>query len=238
MTCTCGAAPSQLQATCNTLFSIQENMVATTGDKVLVVNIKIFGTCSLKPSISGLLHCMPAPTAWTGFVASVQMPGGNPLLQTSAIQCATGGCISFQNSGQTKPNKVVTNPDSPQIDALKRAAKEAVPFCEDGEKKAVRKETAPFREESEKKKAVKKEILRMYWADDKGEQKTLSELPVGQEVSLFIETVGMEEGESILIELRDNDGRTYKNGEKTMKFTATVESDDTVYVDNVKIEFQ
>jgi hypothetical protein len=48
----------------------------------------------------------------------------------------------------------------------------------------------------------------------------------------------MEEGESILIELRDNDGRTYKNGEKTMKFTATVESDDTAYVDNVKIEFQ
>jgi len=223
LTCTCGAAPSQLQVTSNTFYFIQGNLTATTNDKAPMVNIMPFGTCSLKPSTSGFLPCVPAPTVWTGFLASVQVVSGNPLLKTSTIQCATGGCISFQNSGQMKPHKVVINPNSPQIDVLKQAAKEAVPFCEECEKK---------------KKAVKKEILRMYWVDDKGEQKTLSELPIGQEVSLCVETRGIEEGESILIELKDNAKRTYKNGEKTMKFTTTVESDDTAYVDNVKIEFQ
>ena len=83
--CTCGAAPSQLQVTSNMLFSVQGNMVASTSDKIPMTNIMPFGTCTMKPSITGFLPCVPAPTAWTGFQASVEIPGGNPLLNTSTI---------------------------------------------------------------------------------------------------------------------------------------------------------
>jgi hypothetical protein len=240
MTCTCGAAPSQLQATCNTLFSIQGNMAATTGDKVPMVNIKPFGTCSLKPSISGFLPCMPAPTAWTGFVASVQMPGGNPLLQTSTIQCATGGCISFQNSGQMKPNKVVTMPNSPQIDALKRAAKEAAPFCEDSEKKKAGINPDSHQEEFRGKKTeIKPKILRIYFMDERGEPRELEELDEGREVTLCVAVEDGGEGDKIDVEITDTQGRQFKDGKTSMKFTdLVVEADNTAYVDNFAYEFK
>ena len=129
--CTMGAAPSQLQVTSNTMFSVQGNMVATTSDRVPLVNIQPFGACSAKRG----RPCVPSPTVWSGFRTSVSMPGGNPLLSTSTILCAGGGgCISFQNSGQMKPHKVGINTTDPQIDALKRAAKDAVPFVEDFER--------------------------------------------------------------------------------------------------------
>jgi hypothetical protein len=45
----------------------------------------------------------------------VQIPGGNPLVDTSKIQCSCGGMISFQNSGQMKPNKVETKQNRIEI---------------------------------------------------------------------------------------------------------------------------
>jgi len=48
LTCTCGAAPAQLQVTSNMMLSVQGNMVATTGDKAPMVNIMPFGTCTMK----------------------------------------------------------------------------------------------------------------------------------------------------------------------------------------------
>ena len=135
--CTGGAAPSKLQVTSNTSFSVQGNMVATISDKVPPVNIQPFGACSAKNG----KPCVPSPTVWSGFRTSVNIPGGNPLLDTSTILCATGGgCISFQNSGQMKPQKVVINPDGPQIEALKRAARDAVPFVEDFERNREERE--------------------------------------------------------------------------------------------------
>lgn len=80
--------------------------------------------------------------------------------------------------------------------------------------------------------------MQIYWMDDNGEQKLLSELPIGREVTLCVETRGMDEGETVKIELRDNDGRTYKNGQNILKFTAKVESDNIAYIDNVKIEYR
>ena len=223
MTCACGAAPSQLEVTSNTFYFIQGKLAATTADNVPMVNIRPFGTCTMKPTMGGFLPCIPAPTMWSGFVDSVRVGRGFPLLNTSTIQCAIGGMISFQNSGQMKPNKTRVNPSSPQIDALLRAAKEAKPFCE----------ICEYVEEE-----VKKEITRIYWLDENGKERLLSELPIGKEVTVCVETKGVEEGETVHVELKDNDGRTYKNGQKTLKLSGEVEVDNTVYIDNVKIEFE
>jgi hypothetical protein len=122
-----------------------------------------------------------------------------------------------------KPNKVVINPNSPQIDVLKRAAIDAVPFVEECEKKE---------------KNEKKQIIRIFWVDDKGKQKTLDKLPIGKEITLCIETKGIGEGEKIKVEIKDNDGRTYKNGEKTLKFRGNVELDGVAYIDGVKLEYK
>ncbi|WP_081852550.1 DUF4280 domain-containing protein [Prevotella sp. 10(H)] len=219
MTCTNGAAPVQLLVTANTLFSVQGNMVATTSDKAPINNIPSFGACAAKNGSS----CVPSTMTWTGFLASVQIPGGNPLLKTSMIMCSCGGCIKFQNSGQIKPNKLVTIPNSLQIETLKRAAQNATPFCEECEKKKQEK---------------KKEITRIFWVDEEGDQRTLSELPCGKEITLCVETKGVSEGEIINIELNDKDGRIYKGEKETLKFSATVESDNTAYIDAVKLEYE
>jgi len=223
LTCTCGAAPSQLQVTSNTFFSIQGNLAATTNDKAPMVNIKPFGTCTLKPSTGGFLPCIPAPTVWTGFVASVEIGTGNALLQTSTIQCTMGGCISFQNSGQMKPQKIVTSPDSPQIDALERAAIEAIPFCEECEKKEQKKNP---------------EILRIYWMDENGEPRNLSELLPEQSVTVCIDVDDGMSGETIDITINAPEGKTFKDGGNQKKYSnLKVEDDNTAYIDNFTIEY-
>jgi hypothetical protein len=121
-----------------------------------------------------------------------------------------------------KAAKVVLNPDSPQIQALKKAALEAVPFCEECEKK----------EET-----TKKEIVRMYCITEDGEVKTLEKLPIDEEFTLCVETKGMNEREKITIDMEDADGRTYKSGEKIIKLKGAVEVDGTAYIDGVRIEF-
>jgi hypothetical protein len=184
---------------------------------------------------------MPAPAAWTGFAAFVQVPGGNQLLQTSTIQCATGGCISFQNSGQMKPDKVVTNPNSPQIDALKRAAKEAAPFCEEFEKKqkAARKETAPFREEGEKKKEKEKKAraVDVYWVDEDSEKRHYEIFP-DCEVTLCIETIDYTPGETLTLDYFPAKGRKFKGNKDKLTVSGKVGDDGIVCVKNFKVEYE
>ncbi|NDV65234.1 DUF4280 domain-containing protein [Bacteroides sp. 224] len=221
LVCTGGAAPSVLQVTSNTLSFIQGNAVATTSDKIPNTNIMPFGTCKLKPFSP---PCVPAPIMWTGFVASVEMPGGNPLLNTSKIQCACGGMISFQNSGQMKSNKVVVNPSSPQIDALRKAALEAVPFCEECEKR---------------KREEKPKILKIYWMDEQGEPRTLSELEEGKEVTLCVDVEEGGAGEMIDIVIDAEEGRKFDNGNSQLIFeNLLVEDDNTAYIDNFKFKYE
>jgi len=223
LTCTCGAAPSQLQVTSNTFYSVQGNTVATTNDKAPMANIMPFGTCSLKPVTGGFLPCVPAPTVWTGFLTSVQVGSGNPLLKTSTIQCGTGGCISFQNSGQMKPEKVVINPSSPQIDVLQRAAIEAVPFCEECEKKKQEKNP---------------KILRIYWMDEQGEPRGLSELLTEQPVTVCIDVDDGMSGETIDITINAPEGKSFKDGGTQKKYSnLIIEDDNTAYIDNFTLEY-
>ena len=223
LTCSCGAAPSQLEVTSNTFFSIQDKMAATTNDKAPMVNIKPFGTCSLKPMFpAGFQPCVPSPTAWTGFVASVEIGSGNALLETSTIQCAIGGCISFQNSGQLKPHKVVTNPGSPQIDALTQAAKEASPFCEECEKK--------------KSKEKKARAVDVYWMEDDSDERHYETFP-DYEVTLYIETIDYTPGETLTLDYFPPKDKKFKGKKDKLTLSGKIDDFGMVCVKNFKVEY-
>jgi hypothetical protein len=132
---------------------------------------------------------------------------------------AGGGCISFQNSGQMKPNKVVINPNSPQIDALKRAAQEESPFCEECEKKE---------------KEVKPKIVRIYWMDEENNQemKELGVLEENRDVTIFFDIEGNEEhiGKNISLDLFAPEGFFFENGADKKTFSAKIEEGDGIYL--------
>lgn len=210
MTCTCGTVPSQLQITSNTFFFIQGNLAATTNDKVAMTNIMPFGTCLLQPVMSGFLPCMPAPAAWTGFAPTVQLETGNLLLQTATIQCATGGLISFQNSGQINPQKVTTGASRVTVESIKKTEDTKNP-----------------------------EILRIYWTDkQESGSRELSELEEGKEVTLCVEVEEGGKGESLDVEISAPQGVRFKNGQTSLKFeNLMVGADNIACVENFKIEY-
>jgi hypothetical protein len=219
--CTGGSAPSQLQVTSNSLLSVQGNMVATVSDKIPNTNIMPFGTCSLKPFSP---PCVPAPLMWIGFLNSVEIPGGNPLLKTSTIQCACGGMIRFQNSGQMKPAKVVLNPTSPQIEALKKAALDAVPFCEECEKRKEQKEPV---------------ITNIYWIDENGEMRTINELLPKQVVTLCLDVEEGGRGKTIDLVIEAEESNKFKGGKPKLEYKGLlVEDDNTAYIDDFSIEYE
>lgn len=223
LVCTCGTTPTPLQTTGNTLTSVQGQFIATTADKAPMANIKPFGPCKMKPTLTGYAPCVPAPVAWTGFLTSIQLPGGNPLLKTSMLQCSCGGMIQFQDSGQKKSAKVVINPSSPQIDALKKAAIEAIPFCEECEKK---------------KKAAKPKILKVYWMDEQGEPRQLSELCEGQKVTLCIEVEEGGAGSTVDVKIIPPDGKTYKGKKLAYEYKGlSIEDDNFAYIENFTVEY-
>lgn len=222
--CSCGSTPSKLQVISNTLYLVQGQLVATTSDKVPMVNIKPFGTCTLKPTISGFAPCMPVPTVWSGFITSVQIPGGNPLLKTSMIQCGCGGLISFQDSGQMKGDKVVLNPSSPQISVLKQAAIDAVPFCEECAKKE---------------KQLKPQIISIFWIDEESDEPhELSELEEKKEVTLCVEVEEGGAGKTADLQIQAPTGRTFKGNKPSLDYKGIfVEEDNIGYIDMFKIEY-
>lgn len=224
LVCTCGTTPTPLQTTGNTLTSVQGQFIATTADKAPMANIKPFGPCKMKPTLTGYAPCVPAPTAWTGFLTSIQLPGGNPLLKTSMLQCSCGGMIQFQDSGQKKSAKVVINPSSPQIDALKKAAIEATPFCEECEKK----------KQQEKKKVRAVDVC---WMDDESDERHYDVFP-DYEVTLYVETVDYTPGETLTLDVFPEEGKKFKGGKDKMSISGKVREDGSVCVKNFKVEYE
>lgn len=217
--CTGGSCPSKLQVTSNSLLSVQGNEVATISDKIPMTNIMPFGSCKLKPFSP---PCVPAPIMWTGFLNSVEIPGGNPLLKTSTIQCACGGMISIQNSGQVKAAKVVINPDSPQIRTLKKAAQEATPFCE----------------ECEKLKKAKKQIraVDVYWMEEGSEERHYEVIPE-YEVTLYIETIDYEPNEQLTLDYYPPEGRLFLGKNDKLTITGNVNIEGILCISNFKVEY-
>jgi hypothetical protein len=249
--CNCGTIPTPLQVTSQTLVSVQGQNVATISDKSAMTNIKPFGQCKLKPTISGYAPCVPVPTVWAGFVNLVQIPGGNPLLKRSTIPCGGGGIIKFKDSGQKRSAKVVVNPSSPQIVALRKAAILGIAFCEECEKKkpevdeAVKKKTAQkqtglvlgISSQREKKKALKK-ILRIYWIDEYNEPHELSELQTGQYVTMCIDVEDGAEGETLDVSIEAPIGKRFKGGGIIKNYSGIlIDADNTAYIDNFSLEY-
>lgn len=221
LVCTGGTAPSTFYVKANTLLHVQGNAVGTTSDKIPNTNIMPFGSCTMQRRNP---PCMPAPTAWVGFLTSVQIPGGNPLLNTSTIQCACGGKISFQNSGQMRAAKVILNPDSPQIRALRKAAQEGTPFCEECEKK---------------KRELKPKIINIYWMDEEGEMRTLGELKIKQKVTLCIDVEDGWVGKTVDLTLTADEGKVFETGSDKKNYNGLlVESDNTAYIDDFMVEYK
>jgi len=218
--CTAGSAPSKLQVTANSLLYIQGNEVATVSDKIPNTNIMPFGSCSLQRN----KLCTPRPTVWTGFVNSVEIPGGHPLLDTSTIRCVHGGVIGFMDSGQMRANKVTLGPGSSQIEALKKTALVAAPFCQECEKKEASQSA---------------EILRIYWMDEQGEMRWLEELFPGQKVTLCIEVEDGNVGKTVDLLLEAPENERFKGGKTKLEYRGLrIEEDNTAYINDFLIEYE
>lgn len=221
--CTCGMLPTPLQVSSNTLTLVQGQYIATTADCAPIANIVPFGLCKMKPTIAGFLPCIPVPSAWTGFLASIQILGNNPLLKTSTIACGCGGMILFQDSGQKKNNKVLINPSSPQITALKKAAIAGTPFCEECEKK------------NQQEKKIR--AIDVYWMDDESDKRHYDVFP-DYEVTLYVETIDYTEGESISLDIFSDDGMLFKGKKDKITISGNTNAEGIVCVQNFKIEYE
>ena len=94
--CDKGASPTPIKVTSQTFMKIDGKLQATEEDKQPNVNIKPFGSCSLKNGNA----CVPAPTVWKD-TSVFEIDGKKELLDSSSFQCAVGGKISIVKSSQS-----------------------------------------------------------------------------------------------------------------------------------------
>jgi hypothetical protein len=93
--CDKGASPTPIKVTSQTFMKIDGKLQATEEDKQPNVNIKPFGSCSLKNGNA----CVPAPTVWKD-TSVFEIDGKKELLDSSSCQCAIGGKITIVKSSQ------------------------------------------------------------------------------------------------------------------------------------------
>jgi len=204
------------------------------------------------------MPCIPVTVApWVPPNATVLIGNMPSLLDNGKCMCAWGGNISIVFPGQAtvqtgasgagsassgsagsaaKTNINTSDKDTKQQNkVLKKAAQQGTPFCEECQKKKEKEKE----EEEKKEKEKKKEITRIFWIDESdGEQKSLSQLPAGKEITVVVATKNIDDGEEIEVEIKDKNGRKYKGGKETMNFSAKVEADGCAYVEKVKLEYE
>ncbi len=93
--CDKGSMPSIFQPTHGKGVTLSGITASNSLDKVPNQHIMPFGTCSVQNG----KPCTPAPLEWQD-TYPVKIKGGTTLLKKSCIQCATGGKMTFLNSGQ------------------------------------------------------------------------------------------------------------------------------------------
>jgi len=262
--CSFGVAPATLMVLPSSCVMIANQPAATIMDFAPMTNVTTFGMCQsmANPTVAlataknyGVLQpmpCIPVTVApWVPPNPTVLIGNMPSLLDNGKCMCAWGGNISIVFPGQAtvqtgasgagsassgsagsaaKTNINTSDKDTKtQNKVLKKAAKEATPFCEECQKKEKKE-----KEEKEK----KKKITRIFWIDEDGTQKTLRELPEGREITVCVATKNIDEEEQIDVEIKDENGRKYKGGKETMKFSAKVEADGCAYVEKVKLEYE
>ncbi|MEN9919418.1 MAG: hypothetical protein RL662_1854 [Bacteroidota bacterium] len=100
--CDKGVTPTPLTVTSQTFCFAEGKLIATEQDKQAMINIKPFGICKLKPSITGYLPCTPAPIAWQNPTPKDEINGYKILTDQSECSCATGGTIKVQSKGHSE----------------------------------------------------------------------------------------------------------------------------------------
>ena len=98
LSCNQGTAKSNLTVTSQDFVTIEDKPIATEGDKQANVNIMPFGQCKLKPTSSGYLPCMPAPTKWEQTAEKDTINGQKILTENSAICSSPTAITSIKNS--------------------------------------------------------------------------------------------------------------------------------------------
>ncbi len=93
--CDKGTMPSPFQPTNGEGVKMRGLTTSNSLDKIPNQHIMPFGACSMQNG----KPCTPGPLEWQD-TYGVKINGGKALLKKSCIQCATGGKISFLNSGQ------------------------------------------------------------------------------------------------------------------------------------------
>ena len=106
MKCTAGTIETSLVVTSQTHDSVNNKLQATEEDKQANVNIMPFGQCKLKPTSSGYLPCMPAPTKWEQTAEKDTINDLKILTEKSTCQCAVGGKISVTHKGHNEQHEI------------------------------------------------------------------------------------------------------------------------------------
>lgn len=95
MFCDKGTMPSPFQPTNGEGVKMSGLTTSNSLDKIPNQHIMPFGACSVQNG----KPCTPVPLVWQD-TYGVKINGGTTLIKKSCIQCATGGKITFLNSGQ------------------------------------------------------------------------------------------------------------------------------------------
>lgn len=96
MQCSLGTAPSKIKVTSQSFKKIDDELIATQGDKEGMSNIPSFSNCKrawYRPA------CKPNPIQWEGVAEKQALEGQKKLTKDSTCQCSFGGTISFVDTG-------------------------------------------------------------------------------------------------------------------------------------------
>ena len=104
--CDQGTITTALKVTSQQFAKINNKLQATEEDKQANVNIMPFGQCKLKPTTSGYLPCMPAPTKWEQTAEKDTINDLKILTDKSTCQCAVGGKISVTHKGHNEQHEI------------------------------------------------------------------------------------------------------------------------------------
>jgi len=169
---------------------------------------------------------------------------------STGASSAEKGSFSGGVSGEKRQKKSSSSEDTrEQKKVLKKAAQEATPFCEECQKKKEEEQSAIAGEETKKEEQQAEEekedeekepqILNVYWIDEQGGMRNLSELLSGQIVTMRIDVEDGMEGKTLDVTIKAPEGKTFKGGEKQQNYTnLLIECDNTVYIDDFCLEYE
>ncbi len=204
--CNQGIKPAKLQVTQNQKIKIQGKFKATDLDNVVP---ETFFQCKLKPTSGGYLPCVPALQKWIKTTKKATLGKSKKFLyDCSETLCATGGKITVVQHGQV-------NTAGSMKEEFKNIAM-LIPGAMLGNDKAPK-------------------VIQSYWMDELGEQR-IGKRYYKEKTALFVLTQDADPGESISIEVEDDEQQDIVKGQTIITFTGTVEVDGTAILEPFELK--